>query len=89
MKKRICALLAAALCPLWLAGCGRMGAKQPETASPAPEMVELVVWGAQEDQELLEQLITGFESSHQGEAVFNIRFECPGRCRRLKPGGRS
>lgn len=49
MKKRICALLAAALCPLWLAGCGRMGAKQPETASPAPEMVELVVWGAQED----------------------------------------
>lgn len=79
MKKRICALLAAALCPLWLTGCGgRIGAKQPETASPAPEMVELVVWGAQEDQELLEQLITGFESSHQGEAVFNIRFEPQG-----------
>ena len=37
--------------------------------------VELTVWGAEEDEELLRQIIDGFETEYQGQADFQITYE--------------
>ena len=36
------------------------------------ETVELTVWGAEEDEELLKQIIDGFKETYQGQADFSI-----------------
>lgn len=75
MKKNVYVLLAAALGSLLLTGCkGSHEMTGQEAGSQVPGTVELVVWGAQEDEELLKQLIASFQNSHQGEADFRIRF---------------
>lgn len=41
-------------------------------ASPENEDVELAVWGAEEDEELLRQIIENFQEEYKGQANFNI-----------------
>ena len=36
--------------------------------------VELTVWGAEEDEELLRQIIESFKEEYKGQAEFNITF---------------
>ncbi len=43
-------------------------------ASPENEDVELAVWGAEEDEELLRQIIENFQEEYKGQANFNITF---------------
>ncbi|EOS25780.1 hypothetical protein C806_01907 [Lachnospiraceae bacterium 3-1] len=43
-------------------------------ASEEDKDVELVVWGAEEDEALLQQIIEGFQEEYKGQANFNITF---------------
>ncbi len=51
--------------------------------------VEMVVWGAEEDTELMNKIIQSFISNHQGEADFQISFEVQGesQCKDVLIGG--
>lgn len=42
------------------------------------ETVELTVWGAEEDEELLKQIIDGFKETYQGQADFSITYKPQG-----------
>ena len=42
--------------------------------SPLPENVELLVWGAEEDKELLQQIFISFQAEYQGQANFYITY---------------
>ena len=46
--------------------------------STEPQKVELVVWGAEEDKELMNQIIQSFQINYQGQADFQISFEVQG-----------
>jgi len=39
------------------------------------QKVELVVWGAEEDTELMNRIINSFQDKYQGQADFQIVFE--------------
>lgn len=77
MGKRICGLLLGLLCSAALTGCGQTEKTAPEiTETPR---VELVVWGAEEDKELMNLIIRNFETHYQGQADFRISFEAQGK----------
>ena len=76
MRKGFFAWAAIFFCVVSAAGC--TGSAQPEgehAAKKDKKTVELTVWGAEEDEELLGQLIRSFEQQYQGEADFRITFE--------------
>ena len=74
MKGRIAALLLAAAC-MTAAGCG--SEKNGDSAG-VPETVALTLWGAAEDEALLQETIRTFEQEYQGQANFQITFEVQG-----------
>lgn len=76
MGKRICGLLLGFLCTAALTGCGQTEKTAPEIAETP--RVELVVWGAEEDKELMNLIIRSFETHYQGQADFRISFEAQG-----------
>ncbi len=76
MKKRICAFFFGILCTAALVGCGLAEEAEPEDTE-LPK-VELVVWGAEEDAELMNQIIRSFQAEYQGQADFQISFEVQG-----------
>ena len=75
MKKNTIALLTAAFCAASLAGCGK-GRPDPDLQDDAVESapVELTVWGSEEDEALLSQIIRDFTAAHQGDAKLRITF---------------
>lgn len=75
MNKNTIALLTAAFCAASLAGCGK-GRPDPDLQDAAAESapVELTVWGSEEDEALLSQIIRDFTAAHQGEAKLRITF---------------
>ena len=74
MKRIICLLLTLALL---LTGCGKKEVPPPE--SPAgPETVRLTVWGAAEDEALMEEMIASFQARYAGEASFSITYQAQG-----------
>ncbi len=76
MRKRIYGLFLGILCTAVLTGCGVAEKTDPEDTDP--EKVELVVWGAEEDTELMNQIIRSFQINYQGQADFQIIFEVQG-----------
>lgn len=55
------------------------GKEDPGTSQPdAMEQVELTVWGAEEDEELLKKLIDGFKETYRGQADFSITYQPQG-----------
>lgn len=48
------------------------------SAGSTDNVVELKLWGAQEDEALLNQMIEGFQQEYAGEAEFNITLEFVG-----------
>ena len=77
MKKKkiwVLSLLFAAL----LSGCQKNDTV-PAEAVQVPDSdsgtVDLTVWGAEEDEELLRQIIEGFEEKYQGQANFQITYQ--------------
>lgn len=87
MKRRICGLLLGILCITALGGCKSKEKPNPENTKP--QKVELVVWGAEEDRELMNRIIESFKTSHKGEADFQISFQVQGesQCKDALIGG--
>jgi arabinogalactan oligomer/maltooligosaccharide transport system substrate-binding protein len=57
-----------------LAGCG--GRDQPaDSSQPANETVALTVWGAEEDEALLQEIFSSFQSQYAGQASFQITYQ--------------
>ncbi len=75
MKKSICRLFLCLPCAALLFGC-----KTDKNASDgsAPEKVELVVWGAEEDTQLMNTMIQNFQNAYRDQADFQISFEVQG-----------
>lgn len=82
MRKRICGLFLGILCTVVLTGCGLTGkkdlAKNSDPEGTQSQTVELVVWGAEEDTELMNRIIQSFLTKYQGQANFQISFEVQG-----------
>ncbi len=87
MGKRICGLLLGLLCTSAIMGCGK--AEETDPVNTEPSKVELVVWGAQEDAELMNRIIDGFVENYRGQADFEIVFEAQGesQCKNALLGG--
>lgn len=87
MRKRIYGLLLNLLCITALMGCERE--EKTDLESKEPQKVELVVWGAEEDTELMNQVIERFQMKYQGEADFQISYEVQGEsgCKDVLLGG--
>lgn len=72
MKKRMFLLSLWALA--LLAGCS--GREQPTSGvQPASETVQLTVWGAEEDEALLQEIISSFQSEYSDEADLQITYQ--------------
>ncbi len=79
MERRIYALLLAALCMIPLTGCSRGDhSKEDDHPDTVPETVDLTVWGAEEDQELLSQIVQDFQTRYQDEADLRITVQAQG-----------
>ena len=93
MKKKLCGLFLGILCTAAFTGCSLAGeTNQAEETDPEPAenpKVELVVWGAEEDTELMNRIIEGFQENYQGQADFQISFEVQGEaeCKDALLGG--
>lgn len=87
MRKRMGGLLSCILCAAAFTGCGT--AEETYLESTELPKVELVVWGAEEDEELMTRIIRSFQSNYQGEADFRISFEVQGesQCKDVLIGG--
>lgn len=81
------------LCTAAFTGCSLAGetdlSEKTEPEQPEAAKVELVVWGAEEDRELMNQIIQGFLKNYQGQADFQISFEVQGesQCKDALIGG--
>ena len=87
MRKRVCRIFLGILCTAALTGCNLT--KKTDLEDTSPPKVELVVWGAEEDTELMNQIIQDFQTNYQGEADFQISFEIQGeaQCKDVLLGG--
>ena len=59
---------------LLLSACGEK-TPPPEIPSTENETVALTVWGAEEDEALLQEIFASFQSRYAGEASFRITFQ--------------
>lgn len=87
MRRRVYRLFFGMLCTAALTGCNT--ADQTDSPAAEKQKVELVVWGAEEDTELMNQIIQSFQANYQGQADFQITFEVQGesQCKDALLGG--
>lgn len=87
MRNKILRLFLGILCTMSLTGCRTD--KDTDIEDPQPSKVDLVVWGAEEDTELMAQIIQSFKTEYQGQADFHITFEVQGeaQCKDALLGG--
>ena len=87
MSRRLWGLFSGIFCAMAVTGCGV--AEEPVIEDTEIQKVELVVWGAEEDKELMEQIIQSFQANYQGQADFEISFEAQGesQCKDVLLGG--
>lgn len=75
MKKKSSILLPVFLLTALLSGCQN---NSPDSSrdgqASGTDTVNLTVWGAEEDEELLRQIIDGFKTEYQGQADFQITY---------------
>ena len=74
MKRRIF-LTALSLCLFFLLAACKEQDPLPEESQPGTETVSLTVWGAEEDEALLEQIFTSFQAHYAGQADFRITYQ--------------
>lgn len=72
VRKKLCALLTAGLTAACLSGCVNEAVATVGTAS---ETVNLTVWSAEEDRELLSEITESFKTEYGSQANFNITFK--------------
>lgn len=66
------------LSTMLLSGCQQKTAvsmTQPTNSTPVSDIVNLTVWGAEEDEELLLQIFNKFEEEYRGQADFVITYQ--------------
>ena len=87
MKKKIYRFFLGILCTISLAGC--RSDKDTDSKTQQIPKVELVVWGSEEDTELMNQIIQSFKTEYRSEADFQITFEVQGesQCKDALIGG--
>ncbi len=73
MKRKVCSLVLGMVSVALLAGC--KADKEENYAETQQKKVELTVWGAEEDEELMGKVIQSFEEHYQGRADFQISFQ--------------
>jgi len=75
MKKTCFSLLCSILLLVSLTACGG----QEDAPPPEPEAetgtIQLTVWGAEEDEALLQEIFVSFQSHYAGQASFQITFQ--------------
>ena len=74
MKKKSSKWLPVLLLALLLTGC-RRNTPDPAKEQQLPDTIALTVWAAEEDEELLRQIIDGFKAEYHGQADFEITYE--------------
>lgn len=75
MKKKICIFFPIILLVILLPGCQKKSPVTAEKEKPASTgTINLVVWGAEEDKELLSQITSGFKKEYSGQ-TFNITYK--------------
>lgn len=75
MKRTFQRTSAALLLAVSLSGCKNNIPDPSENGQASiPETVALTVWGAAEDEELLRQIIDGFQAEYRGQADFQITY---------------
>ena len=75
MKRKIRLWLSLFLLAILMSGCQKSDSKLlEEEQKPDSDTVNLTVWGAEEDEELLSQIIDGFQSEDSGQAEFLITY---------------
>lgn len=74
MRKKRCFLLYFLGILLVLSACGRKE-PPPADASTENQTIALTVWGAEEDEALLREIFSSFQSHYAGEASFHITFQ--------------
>lgn len=70
-KRRIPIILLAGVLAL-LAACS---SQQSPSSQPVDETVALTVWGAEEDEALLREMIDSFQTQYAGQADFQITYQ--------------
>lgn len=74
MKKR-CSLLLISICVLFLLSSCSSQKQSPAVSPPADETVALTVWGAEEDEALLQEIFASFRTHYAGQADFQITYQ--------------
>ena len=75
MKRNCVCLLLAVSFLLSMTACQSRAETPPaDTADPA-QPVRLTVWGAEEDEALLQEIFASFQSHYAGQASFSITYE--------------
>ena len=82
IKKVFSALVSLILCSSLIIGCGTQtegeiadnSTQTQEDGLPSGN-INLRVWGAEEDEELINQIISGFKTQYGSQATLNITFE--------------
>ncbi|MEY8494169.1 extracellular solute-binding protein [Lachnospiraceae bacterium 29-91] len=87
MRKRLCILFLTVLCAASFTGC--KGSEKKDSGGAETERVELTVWGAEEDTELMSRIIESFRASYQDQAELQITFQAQGEsaCKDALLGG--
>ena len=76
IMKKLLKVMLAGIVALSLAACGSGSTTEPEetaTAEPEKETVELTVWGSQDDQAMLNEMLEAFQEAHpEKDYVFTL-----------------
>lgn len=75
MKRKIRLWLSLFLLAILMSGCQKSDSELlEEEQTPDSDTVNLTVWGGEEDEELLRQIIDGFQAEYSGQAKFLITY---------------
>ena len=74
MRKRIFLLVLSVWALLLLNACKDQEPPPVDSGTAAEETIELTVWGAEEDEALLQEICGAFQSHYAGEAKFRITY---------------
>lgn len=74
MKKPLILLILSTCILFLLSSCGSQK-QSPVVSPPADETVALTVWGAEEDEALLQEIFASFQTRYAGQADFQITYQ--------------
>ena len=74
MMRRLFLFMLSACLLLLLSACGTQE-QLPEDSPPADETIALTVWGAEEDEALLQEIFASFQAHYADQASFQITYQ--------------